>query len=101
MSAWRAGREAARGVTINATDRPWKQYVDRLVKYIPGDAIGAFTAVITGFLAKDGSIEPKLWLAILFAFVSPGLVVAGWWATQPRGAFGQIRPDIVLAAIGF
>jgi hypothetical protein len=103
MSAWRIGAERS-GATfrVEGTQPAWKEYVDRLVKYVPGDAIGGYTAVITIFVLNNGLPDPTLWLALLFLGITAMLVVLGWANTPgDKGSFGSIIPDIVLAVIAF
>jgi hypothetical protein len=101
MSAWRIGRESgSRRLALD--DGPaWKKYVDRLVKYIPGDAVGGYTAAITLFLLDDETPDPKLWLALAFTLLSALLVLIGWASEAGHGKFPSVIPDVVLAVIAF
>lgn len=104
MSAWRIGVERSRPSLAAATTGGIKEYADRLIKYIPGDAVAGYTTVITLFTLKDGVPDPQLWLVILFLAVTVALVLLGWASTPPADP-GASRPspapDIVLAVIAF
>jgi len=103
MSAWQIGIEAADRTQARAItgDPAWKRYVDRLIKYIPGDAVGGYTAAITLFLSTGGTPKPQLGVAILFVGITVALVIIGWLNTSNRQAFTTILPDVLLAVVAF
>ncbi|HNI35543.1 MAG TPA: hypothetical protein PLV93_09090 [Microthrixaceae bacterium] len=104
MSALRIGREAAGPeYRLTAADEPeWKKFVDRLTKYIPGDAIVGYTAIITLFSSADGVPDPQLsWALVFLLGVTPGLVIIGFLLAPNHGGLGAIVPDVILGMIAF
>lgn len=104
MSALRMGREAAGPeYRLFASDEPdWKKFVDRITKYIPGDAIAGYTAIITLFSSTDGVPDPQLGWALIFLLgVTPGLVIFGYLLAPNHNGLSAIVPDLVLGIIAF
>ena len=103
MSAWRVGTEAAdeQFRSHRAQQPAYKEFADRLIKYIPGDAIAGYTAAITIFLLNDGTPDPQIWLALGFVAVTVALVVLGWLTTPGRSGLGEMLPDLALAVVAF
>jgi hypothetical protein len=99
MSAWRIGRESSELAGTKDASQT-KTFVDRIVKYIPGDAIVGYTTAITLFALQSGQPSPKLWLALVFVVVTAVLVVLGWLSATPRDP-GAIARDLFLAIVAF
>ena len=104
MSALRIGREAAGpDYRLFASGEPeWKKFVDRITKYIPGDAIAGYTAIITLFSSTKGVPDPQLrWAVIFLLGVTPGLVVLGYLLAPNHKSLSAIVPDLVLGILAF
>lgn len=104
MSALRIGREAAGpDYRLYGSDEPeWKKFVDRLTKYIPGDAIIGYTAIITLFTSTAGVPEPQLiWALVFLLVVTPALVILGYLLAPNHTGLGAIAPDIALGIVAF
>lgn len=66
--------------------------VDRITKWIPGDAIALYVAAVTAFAASAGA-KPSVPLLIVFVLVTAALVVLAEFATT-----GEIPKRSLLAA---
>lgn len=66
--------------------------VDRITKWIPGDAIALYVAAVTAFAASAGS-KPSVPLLIVFVFITAALVVLAEFAST-----GEVSGKGSLAA---
>jgi len=114
MSTWRVGAESAAIVEGAADGLPesftpgadapagadgLNSAVDKLTKWIPGDALALYVAAVTAFAAGDEA-KPSPVLLIVFIVLSAAFVVGGAFAVSgdvPRSVF----LPAILAAVAF
>ena len=108
MSAWRIGAESSagapdRGVAFGpedgATPTDAAGVIDRLTKWIPGDALALYVASVTAFAASDGA-EPSPLLLVVFIVLSAAFVVGSAFASSGEVPSTVLLPAI-LAAVAF
>lgn len=89
MSAFGIGRQPPLGLARAGNSNP-SEFAGRVVRWIPGDSLVLYAASITWL----GSAKPSMALLIVFALVTPLLVLLGAWS---RGLVR--RSDIVMAGL--
>ena len=105
MSAWSIGADSAVKATPDAEmpvpfdgsaqtvpDSPVKEAIDRLTKWIPGDALALYVAAVTAFAASDGA-RPSPLLLLVFVILSAAFVIGGAFAST-----GELPRTVVLPA---
>lgn len=102
MSAWRVGSETAAtsaggpvafGAEQGTSENVVTAVIDRLTKWIPGDALALYVAAVTVFTAPHGA-KPSVILLIVFVLLCAGIVVGSSFAST-----GEIPRSVVLPAV--
>lgn len=111
MSTWRIGNEVAAnsdpgGVTFDARDGAGtpgdgtvEVAIDRLTKWIPGDALALYVAGVTTFAAPDDA-QPSPALLLVFIVLSAAFVLGSVFAASGSIPASSWLPAI-LAAVAF
>jgi hypothetical protein len=107
MSTWRVGEESgtaavsAGGVAFDpeaaAVDRTVRDSIDRLTKWIPGDALALYVAAVTAFAASEGA-RPSPVLLIVFVVLSAGFVLGAAFASTGEIPRATMLPAVLAAA---
>jgi hypothetical protein len=80
-------------------DRPVKEAIDRLTKWIPGDALALYVTAVTAFAASDGA-RPSPLLLLVFVVLSAAFVIGAAFASTGEVPRTVLLPA-VLAAVAF
>lgn len=100
MSVWRVGRDAAEDATrvrgkgpAGGGEPKLQAFIDRVVKWIPGDVLALYAAGVTAIGA------PSIGWLIAGVVLSPLIVLLTPFATT--GHFAPWKAGLVLAALAF
>lgn len=100
MSVWRVGRDAATDATKTRGGPPTRggepkleTFIDRVVKWIPGDVLALYAAGVTAIGA------PSMWWLVVGVILSPIIVLLTPFATT--GHFAPWKAGLVLALLAF
>lgn len=89
------------GIRATAEDNPgdaFRSYMDRLIKLIPGEALGAYLT-IRGIFSGPGEPSPVLpYLPVLGLAL---VLISRIWGTRPPGGTAPQPIGVALAAIAF
>ena len=82
MSAWGVGRSQSGLSGLSDGNTGIKAFVDRVVKWIPADALAVYTVGITALSANDPDPNPSLAWLIVVGALAFALVLLGAAATR-------------------